>query len=145
MPPPPSLPPPHRLIPDNPALATAKGALLRSAPPKSSRLCVPPDLHDGCRGGGGEGDAIEVSTEILPWAASCRDADEISLKNLGQEHVLSCGHGFMVDGYYPVIQVLAQGLDILLDQRVKKIARQHNGVMVIIYSDVLSCLFVFFV
>jgi hypothetical protein len=49
------------------------------------------------------------------WFAA--DADEISLKNWDQEHVLTGGHGLMVDGYYPVIQALAQGLDIRLNQR----------------------------
>ena len=34
-----------------------------------------------------------------------------------QEHVLTGGHGLMVDGYYPVIQALSQGLDIRLNQR----------------------------
>lgn len=64
-----------------------------------------------------------LDDRILQWCV-CRleawfaaDADEISLKNWDQEHVLTGGHGLMVDGYYPVIQALAQGLDIRLNQR----------------------------
>ncbi|NDW60183.1 amine oxidase, partial [Yangia sp. PrR004] len=51
-------------------------------------------------------------------------------KNWDQERVLTGGHGLMVNGYYPVIQALAQGLDIRLNQRVTKIAWQYNGVKV---------------
>ncbi|KAM3298734.1 hypothetical protein ACQJBY_040288 [Aegilops geniculata] len=79
-----------------------------------------------------------LDDRILQWCV-CRleawfaaDADEISLKNWDQEHVLTGGHGLMVDGYFPVIQALAQGLDIRLNQRVKKIARQNKGVTVTI-------------
>jgi polyamine oxidase len=77
-----------------------------------------------------------LDDRVMQWCV-CRleawfaaDADEISLKNWDQEHVLTGGHGLMVDGYYPVIQALAQGLDIRLNQRVTKIARQYNGVTV---------------
>uniref|UniRef100_A0A0E0KWL7 Amine oxidase domain-containing protein n=1 Tax=Oryza punctata TaxID=4537 RepID=A0A0E0KWL7_ORYPU len=77
-----------------------------------------------------------IDDQVLQWCV-CRleawfaaDADEISLKNWDQEHVLTGGHGLMVNGYYPIIQALAQGLDIRLNQRVTKIARQFNGVTV---------------
>ncbi|KAL5213755.1 hypothetical protein ABZP36_002907 [Zizania latifolia] len=77
-----------------------------------------------------------LDDQVLQWCV-CRleawfaaDADEISLKNWDQEHVLTGGHGLMVNGYYPVIQALAQGLDIRLNQRVTKIAHQFNGMTV---------------
>ncbi|KAL5984638.1 Polyamine oxidase 5 [Asimina triloba] len=35
-----------------------------------------------------------------------------------QEHVLSGGHGLMVEGYYPVLNFLAKGLDMRLNHRV---------------------------
>ena len=34
-----------------------------------------------------------------------------------QEHVLSGGHGLMVQGYYPVIKALAKDIDIRLNHR----------------------------
>lgn len=34
-----------------------------------------------------------------------------------QEHVLSGGHGLMVQGYHPVIQALAKDIDIRLNHR----------------------------
>ena len=34
-----------------------------------------------------------------------------------QEHVLSGGHGLMVQGYYPVIKTLAKDLDVRLNHR----------------------------
>jgi hypothetical protein len=40
----------------------------------------------------------------------------LSFANL-QEHVLTGGHGLMVNGYDPVIKALAQGLDIHLNHR----------------------------
>lgn len=40
----------------------------------------------------------------------------LSFANL-QEHVLTGGHGLMVNGYDPVIRALAQGLDIHLNHR----------------------------
>ncbi|XP_066349935.1 polyamine oxidase 4 isoform X2 [Miscanthus floridulus] len=49
---------------------------------------------------------------------------------LEEERVLTGGHGLMVNGYYPVIEALAQGLDIRLNQRVTEITRQYNGVKV---------------
>lgn len=77
-----------------------------------------------------------LDDQVLQWCV-CRleawfaaDADEISLKNWDQERVLTGGHGLMVNGYYPVIEALAQGLDIRLNQRVTEITRQHNGVKV---------------
>ncbi|CAN6269713.1 unnamed protein product [Urochloa humidicola] len=77
-----------------------------------------------------------LDDQVLQWCV-CRleawfaaDSDEISLKNWDQEHVLTGGHGLMVNGYYPVIEALAQDLDIRLNQRVTRITRQYNGVKV---------------
>ncbi|KAG1361130.1 polyamine oxidase 5 [Cocos nucifera] len=74
--------------------------------------------------------------EVLQWYI-CRmeawfaaDVDTISLKSWDQEHVLSGGHGLMVQGYYPVIKTLANDLDIKLNNRVKKIVQCCNKVMV---------------
>ncbi|KAL5164274.1 putative polyamine oxidase 4 [Glycine soja] len=47
-----------------------------------------------------------------------------------EEHVLSGGHGLMVQGYDPVIKVLAKDIDIRLNHRVKKISSGYNKVMV---------------
>ncbi|KAJ4785232.1 hypothetical protein LUZ62_036478 [Rhynchospora pubera] len=76
--------------------------------------------------------------EVLQWYV-CRmeawfaaDVDTISLKNWDQEHVLSGGHGLMVQGYYPVIKALAEGLDIRLNHRVSKITQRYNKVIVTI-------------
>jgi polyamine oxidase len=73
-----------------------------------------------------------LSDQVLQWCV-CRleawfaaDADEISLKNWDQERVLTGGHGLMVNGYYPVIEALAQGLDIRLNQR-------------FVFSHILNC------
>ncbi|RYQ99518.1 hypothetical protein Ahy_B07g087458 isoform A [Arachis hypogaea] len=64
-----------------------------------------------------------LSHEVLQWYI-CRmeawfaaDADMISLKTWDQEHVLSGGHGLMVEGYDPVIKALAKNLDIRLNHR----------------------------
>jgi polyamine oxidase len=61
--------------------------------------------------------------EVLQWCI-CRleawfatDTDNISLKNWDQEHVLTGGHGLMVNGYDPVIKALARDLDIHLNHR----------------------------
>ena len=43
-----------------------------------------------------------------------------------QERVLTGGHGLMVNGYYPVIEALARGLDIRLNQR-------------FVFSRILNC------
>ncbi|XP_073012746.1 polyamine oxidase 5-like isoform X1 [Typha latifolia] len=74
--------------------------------------------------------------EVLQWYI-CRmeawfaaDVDTISLKNWDQEHVLSGGHGLMVQGYDPVIKALAKDLDIRLNHRVIKILQRHNKVIV---------------
>ncbi|WOL13392.1 putative polyamine oxidase 4 [Canna indica] len=74
--------------------------------------------------------------EVLQWYI-CRmeawfaaDADTISLQNWDQEHVLSGGHGLMVQGYHPVIQALAKDLDIRLNHRVKKISQRSNRVII---------------
>ncbi|KAG4975056.1 hypothetical protein JHK84_032172 [Glycine max] len=77
-----------------------------------------------------------LAHEVLQWFI-CRmeawfaaDADMISLKTWDQEHVLSGGHGLMVQGYDPIIKVLAKDIDICLNQRVKKISSGYNKVMV---------------
>lgn len=44
-----------------------------------------------------------------------------------QEHVLTGGHGLMVNGYYPIIQALAQGLDIRLNQRCVLLPPEHTN------------------
>lgn len=76
--------------------------------------------------------------EVLQWYV-CRmeawfaaDVDTISLKNWDQEHVLTGGHGLMVQGYYPVIKALAEDLDIRLNHRVSKITQRYNKVIVTI-------------
>ncbi|KAL1348592.1 probable polyamine oxidase 4 isoform X2 [Arachis hypogaea] len=77
-----------------------------------------------------------LSHEVLQWYI-CRmeawfaaDADMISLKTWDQEHVLSGGHGLMVEGYDPVIKALAKNLDIRLNHRVTKILNGFNKIMV---------------
>ncbi|KAM5558309.1 polyamine oxidase 5-like [Rosa sericea] len=61
------------------------------------------------------------------WFAA--DADMISLKNWDQEHVLSGGHGLMVEGYDPIIKTLAKDIDVRLSHRVTKISNGCNKVM----------------
>ena len=70
-----------------------------------------------------------LAHEVFQWYL-CRmeawfaaDVDTISLKNWDQEHVLTGGHGLMVQGYNPVIKTLAKDLDIRLNHRVTRIAR----------------------
>ncbi|XP_010940275.1 polyamine oxidase 5 isoform X1 [Elaeis guineensis] len=77
-----------------------------------------------------------LAYEVLQWYI-CRmeawfaaDVDTISLKSWDQEHVLSGGHGLMVQGYYPVIRALAKDLDIRLNHKVKKIIQCCNKVMI---------------
>ncbi|KAI9118459.1 hypothetical protein K1719_010791 [Acacia pycnantha] len=77
-----------------------------------------------------------LAHEVLQWYI-CRmeawfaaDADTISLKTWDQEHVLSGGHGLMVQGYDPVIKSLAKDIDIRLNHRVTKISNGYNKVMV---------------
>ncbi|KAJ0963888.1 hypothetical protein J5N97_029010 [Dioscorea zingiberensis] len=77
-----------------------------------------------------------LAYEVLQWYI-CRmeawfaaDVDTISLKNWDQEHVLSGGHGLMVQGYYPLINALAKDLDIRLNHRVTKIVQHSNKVIV---------------
>ncbi|KAK1305074.1 putative polyamine oxidase 4 [Acorus calamus] len=77
-----------------------------------------------------------LAYEVLQWYI-CRmeawfaaDANMISLKSWDQEHVLSGGHGLMVQGYYPLIKALAKDIDIRLNHRVKKITQHCNKVMV---------------
>ncbi|KAK3001053.1 hypothetical protein RJ639_021026 [Escallonia herrerae] len=49
---------------------------------------------------------------------------------LKEEHVLSGGHGLMVQGYYPVIKALAKDIDIRLNHRVTRVASGCGEVMV---------------
>ncbi|KAK7276169.1 hypothetical protein RIF29_17304 [Crotalaria pallida] len=77
-----------------------------------------------------------LAHEVLQWYI-CRleawfsaDADMLSLKTWDQEDVLSGGHGLMVQGYGPVIEALAQDLDIRLNHRVIKISNGYNKAMV---------------
>ncbi|XP_041002484.1 probable polyamine oxidase 4 isoform X2 [Juglans microcarpa x Juglans regia] len=76
-----------------------------------------------------------LAHEVLQWYI-CRmeawfaaDADMISLKSWDQEHVLSGGHGLMVQGYDPLIKALAKDIDIRLNHRVTKISNVFNKVM----------------
>ncbi|GMY12789.1 probable polyamine oxidase 4 [Fagus crenata] len=77
-----------------------------------------------------------LAHEVLQWYI-CRmeawfaaDADMISLESWDQEHVLSGGHGLMVQGYDPIIKALAKDIDIRLNHRVTKISNGCNKVMV---------------
>ncbi|KAM0945229.1 putative oxidoreductase [Dioscorea sansibarensis] len=77
-----------------------------------------------------------LAHEVLQWYI-CRmeawfaaDVDTISLKNWDQEHVLTGGHGLMVQGYYPLINALAKDLDIRLNHRVTKILQNGSKVIV---------------
>uniref|UniRef100_A0A0D6QVW7 Amine oxidase domain-containing protein n=1 Tax=Araucaria cunninghamii TaxID=56994 RepID=A0A0D6QVW7_ARACU len=84
-----------------------------------------------------------LSQKVLQWYL-CRmegwfaaDADIISLKTWDQEELLEGGHGLMVQGYYPVLQALAEGLDIRLNHRVTKISRHYNGVKVAVENGTI--------
>uniref|UniRef100_K7M8C0 Amine oxidase domain-containing protein n=1 Tax=Glycine max TaxID=3847 RepID=K7M8C0_SOYBN len=64
-----------------------------------------------------------LAHEVLQWYI-CRmeawfasDADIIPLKTWDQEHILTGGHGLMVQGYDPVVKALANDLDIRLNHR----------------------------
>ncbi|CAO2833127.1 unnamed protein product [Amaranthus hypochondriacus] len=77
-----------------------------------------------------------LAHEVLQWFL-CRleawfaaDADMISLKTWDQEQVLSGGHGLMTQGYFPVIDALAKGMDIQLNHRVTKISSELDMVKV---------------
>ncbi|KAL9244271.1 hypothetical protein vseg_018067 [Gypsophila vaccaria] len=77
-----------------------------------------------------------LAHKVLQWYL-CRmegwfaaDAETISLKCWDQEVLLPGGHGLMVRGYLPVINTLAKGLDIRLNNRVTTVARHHHGVKV---------------
>lgn len=77
-----------------------------------------------------------LADEVLQWYI-CRmeawfaaDVDSISLKNWDQENVLSGGHALMVHGYNPLIEALAEDLNIRLNHRVQKIAQHSNRVIV---------------
>lgn len=77
-----------------------------------------------------------LSHEVLQWYI-CRmeawfavDADMISLQTWDQEHVLSGGHGLMVQGYHPVIKALANDIDIQLNHRVTRISYGSSKVIV---------------
>ncbi|XP_076906182.1 polyamine oxidase 2-like [Bidens hawaiensis] len=71
--------------------------------------------------------------DMESWFAA--DADKISLHcwdKVSEEELLPGGHGLMVQGYEPVINTLAKGLDIRLGHRVKTINRQMVRVKVTI-------------
>ncbi|XP_057539388.1 polyamine oxidase 5 [Amaranthus tricolor] len=77
-----------------------------------------------------------LAHEVLQWFL-CRleawfaaDADMISLKSWDQEQILSGGHGLMTQGYFPVIDALAKGVDIQLNHRVTKISSELDMVKV---------------
>ncbi|KAM7523912.1 hypothetical protein LguiA_013814 [Lonicera macranthoides] len=77
-----------------------------------------------------------LAHEVLQWYI-CRmeawfaaDADMISLKSWDEEHVLTGGHGLMVQGYYPVLKALAKDIDIRLNHRVARICSGFNEVTV---------------
>ncbi|XP_065850674.1 probable polyamine oxidase 4 [Euphorbia lathyris] len=77
-----------------------------------------------------------LANEVLQWYI-CRmeawfavDADLISLKLWDQEHVLSGGHGLMVQGYDPIITALAKDIDIRLNHKVTKVCNGLNEVIV---------------
>lgn len=81
-----------------------------------------------------------IAHEVLQWYI-CRmeawfaaDADMISLRNWDEEHVLSGGHGLMVQGYHPVIKALSKDIDIRLNHRVSKISN-GPGEMVVTVED----------
>ncbi|XP_009370583.2 probable polyamine oxidase 4 [Pyrus x bretschneideri] len=97
----------------------------------SQAISVVMDRHPELRQNG-------LAHEVLQWYI-CRmeawfaaDADVISLKNWDQEHVLSGGHGLMVQGYDPIIKALAKDIDVRLNHRVIKILNVSNKVMVTI-------------
>nr|ANJ77638.1 polyamine oxidase 4 [Malus domestica] len=97
----------------------------------SQAISVVMDRHPELRQNG-------LAHEVLQWCI-CRmeawfaaDADAISLKNWDQEHVLSGGHGLMVQGYDPIIKALAKDIDVRLNHRVTKILNGSNKVMVTI-------------
>eukprot|EP00252_Welwitschia_mirabilis_P009640 TRINITY_DN2230_c0_g1_i2.p1 TRINITY_DN2230_c0_g1~~TRINITY_DN2230_c0_g1_i2.p1 ORF type:complete len:484 (-),score=80.08 TRINITY_DN2230_c0_g1_i2:504-1955(-) len=62
------------------------------------------------------------------WFAA--DTDIISLKTWDQEELLEGGHGLMTQGYYPVLEALAKGLDIRLGHRVCNITRRNGGIKI---------------
>ncbi|KAJ6837279.1 putative polyamine oxidase 4 [Iris pallida] len=77
-----------------------------------------------------------LAYEVLQWYI-CRmeawfaaDSKAISLKNWDQEHVLTGGHGLMVQGYHPLIKALAKDLDVRLNHRVTRIVQRSNGVII---------------
>ncbi|MQL87743.1 hypothetical protein Taro_020294 [Colocasia esculenta] len=62
---------------------------------------------------------------ILCWLVTLLNAQSVKT----QEHVLSGGHGLMVQGYEPLIKALAKDIDIRLNHRVTQIAHNGNKVM----------------
>ncbi|GFY87677.1 polyamine oxidase 4 [Actinidia rufa] len=70
----------------------------------------------------------------LPPPHACDNACPLSahasIKCRRKEHVLSGGHGLMVQGYYPVIKALAKDIDIRLNHRVMKVSYGCGKVMV---------------
>jgi len=78
-----------------------------------------------------------LAYQVLQWYM-CRmegwfatDIDSISARNWTEEELLDGGHGLMVRGYSPVIEVLSRGLDIRLKHRVTKVMRQYCGVKIV--------------
>ncbi|KAG0454264.1 hypothetical protein HPP92_025568 [Vanilla planifolia] len=95
----------------------------------SQAISIVLDKHQNLRQEG-------LAYKVLQWYI-CRmeawfaaDVDTISLKNWDQEHVLTGGHGLMIRGYYPLIEALAEDLNIKLKHRVTKIAQRCNRVIV---------------
>ncbi|KAH7285193.1 hypothetical protein KP509_33G017300 [Ceratopteris richardii] len=77
-----------------------------------------------------------LAYKVLQWYI-CRmegwfaaDADKISLHCIDEEELLEGGHGLMINGYSPVISALADGLDIRLNHRVKRIIWKMGAVQV---------------
>ncbi|KAI4330780.1 hypothetical protein MLD38_029033 [Melastoma candidum] len=77
-----------------------------------------------------------LAHKVLQWYL-CRmegwfaaDVESISLRSWDEEELLPGGHGLMVQGYIPVINTLAKGLDIRLGHRVTKVTRHFNRVSV---------------
>ncbi|KAK9950702.1 hypothetical protein M0R45_006177 [Rubus argutus] len=78
--------------------------------------------------------AISIVLDRHPEQKGIAHEIMISLKNWDQEHVLSGGHGLMVEGYDPIIKTLAKDIDVRLNHRVTKISNGCNkGNRVLVY------------
>lgn len=60
---------------------------------------------------------INMFSVKIVWIYFTLTLTPLSLLLDVQEHVLSGGHGLMVQGYDPVIKALAKDIDICLNQR----------------------------